>query len=34
MFKTEREDYQFKWEDIGDIEMGRPNLGNTMKVAV
>jgi predicted hydrocarbon binding protein len=34
MFKTEREDYQFKWEDIGDIEMGRPNLGNTMNVAV
>lgn len=34
MFKTEREDYQFKWEDIGDIEMGRPNLGNSMNVAV
>ncbi len=34
MFKSERETYQFKWEDIGDIEKGRPNLGNTMNVAV
>ena len=34
MFKTERETYQFKWQDIGDIEKGRPNLGNLMNVAV
>jgi hypothetical protein len=34
MFKNERDTYQFKWEDIGDIEKGRPNLGNTMNVAV
>ncbi|HEX9023589.1 MAG TPA: V4R domain-containing protein [Geobacteraceae bacterium] len=34
MFGDERETYQFKWQDIGDIEKGRPNLGNTMNVAV
>lgn len=34
MFKNERETYQFKWKDIGDIEKGRPNLGNMMNVAV
>jgi C4-dicarboxylate-specific signal transduction histidine kinase len=34
MFKTERESYQFKWDDIGDIEKGRPNLGNSINVAV
>jgi len=34
MFKNERDTYQFKWEDIGDIKKGRPNLGNTMNVAV
>jgi hypothetical protein len=26
--------YNFKWSDIGDIELGRPNLGNTTNVAV
>jgi uncharacterized protein len=34
MFKNERESYQFRWADIGDIELGRPNLGNGMNVAV
>ena len=34
MFKEEREDCQFNWEMIGDIDVGRPNLGNTMDVAV
>ena len=34
MFKSGGETYQFKWEDIGDIEKGRPNLGNMMNVAV
>lgn len=30
-----REDgYIFKWADIGDIEIGRPNLGPTTNVAV
>lgn len=26
--------YNFKWEDIGDIELGRPNLGQLTHVAV
>lgn len=26
--------YQFQWKHLGDIELGRPNLGNTMSVAV
>ena len=26
--------YNFQWKDLGDIELGRPNLGNTMSVAV
>jgi predicted hydrocarbon binding protein len=26
--------YHFQWKDLGDIELGRPNLGNTMSVAV
>ena len=34
MFKEEREDCEFNWEMIGDIDAGRPNLGNTMDVAV
>ena len=34
MFKEERDDLQFDWGMIGDIAAGRPNLGNTMDVAV
>ena len=26
--------YNFQWKDLGDIELGRPNLGNTMSVTV
>jgi uncharacterized protein len=32
MFKSEF--YRFNWKDLGDIEVGRPNLGNLMNVAV
>ena len=32
MFKSGN--YRFSWKDLGDIEAGRPNLGNLMKVAV
>ena len=28
------EDLNFKWKDIGDIELGRPNLGPLTHVAV
>ena len=34
MFKEERENSMFEWNMIGDIHEGRPNLGNTMDVAV
>ena len=34
MFKEEREELQFDWSMLGDIAEGRPNLGNTMSVAV
>lgn len=27
MFKEERQNYKFKWQDLGDIDTGRPNLG-------
>lgn len=28
------DNYTFQWKDIGDIELGRPNLGNSTNVAV
>lgn len=34
MFKEAREELQFDWSMLGDIAEGRPNLGNTMSVAV
>uniref|UniRef100_A0A7V4G901 4-vinyl reductase n=1 Tax=Desulfobacca acetoxidans TaxID=60893 RepID=A0A7V4G901_9BACT len=34
MFKEEREDSQFAWSMLGDIEAGRPNLGPLVHVAV
>lgn len=34
MFKEEREESQFDWGMIGDIKLGRPNLGTTTEVAV
>ena len=27
MFKEERDYTRFSWDDLGDIEKGRPNLG-------
>ncbi|MFC1557136.1 V4R domain-containing protein [candidate division KSB1 bacterium] len=32
MFKEERDHPKFKWEDLGNIEMGRPNLGQSVPV--
>jgi predicted hydrocarbon binding protein len=34
MFKEEREESQFEWSMLGDIEAGRPNLGPMVHVAV
>ncbi len=34
MFKEERQNCKFNWEMIGNIDAGRPNLGNTMDVSV
>lgn len=28
------EHYQFQWDDLGDIDLGRPNLGQMVPVAV
>lgn len=32
MFKEEREELKFCWDDLGDIQQGRPNLGDTTTV--
>jgi uncharacterized protein len=32
MFKEERSHNKFAWKDLGDIELGRPNLGLTVPV--
>lgn len=34
MFKEERQELQFDWSMLGNVAEGRPNLGNTMEVAV
>ena len=34
MFKEEREESQFEWSMLGDIEGGRPNLGPMVHVSV
>lgn len=34
MFKEERDYNRFSWEDIGDPESGRPNLGLSVSVSV
>ncbi len=34
MFTEEREELLFEWQMIGDVEMGRPNLGVQMDVSV
>lgn len=32
MFKEERQNYKFTWQDLGDINTGRPNLGSQVPV--
>jgi len=34
MFKEEREKQSFKWEMLGDIQLGRPNLGSTVELSI
>ena len=34
MFKEEREESQFEWSMLGDIEKGRPNLGPMVHVSI
>lgn len=34
MFREERTQSQFEWQDLGDIAVGRPNLGPMTSVAV
>ena len=34
MFKEDRDRYRFQWKDLGDISLGRPNLGTSTSVAV
>ena len=34
MFKEERDENQFEWSMLGDIDEGRPNLGPLVNVAV
>ena len=34
MFKESREDSNFDWKDLGNIEDGRPNLGGLVPVSV
>ena len=31
---TEKNEYRFEWKDLGNIAVGRPNLGPSTKVAV
>lgn len=34
MFKEDRSEQRFSWSDLGDIEKGRPNLGDTISVTL
>ena len=34
MFTEERTDFRFEWSHLGDIALGRPNLGQTTTVAI
>jgi predicted hydrocarbon binding protein len=34
MFKEERDEFKFEWSHLGDIKLGRPNLGPKTSVAV
>ncbi len=32
--EAQKNDYTFSWTDLGDVELGRPNLGNSASVLV
>jgi len=34
MFREERDESRFRWQDLGDVAEGRPNLGPELPVAV
>lgn len=34
MFREDRSELKFEWSQLGDIQLGRPNLGKTTTVAV
>jgi hypothetical protein len=34
MFKEERDSQNFKWDMLGDIALGRPNLGSTVELSI
>lgn len=34
MFKEERDIQNFKWNMLGDIQLGRPNLGSTVELSI
>ncbi len=34
MFKKERDVFEFKWSHLGDITLGRPNMGPSTSVAI
>lgn len=34
MFKEDRDEFKFEWSHLGDIKLGRPNLGPKTSVAV
>jgi uncharacterized protein len=34
MFKEERDSLKFKWDMLGDIRLGRPNLGSTVELSM
>lgn len=34
MFKEERDKLEFRWNDIGNIQEGRPNLGDVITVTI
>ena len=34
MFNENRDEFKFEWDHLGDINLGRPNLGTTTHVAV
>ncbi len=34
MFKEDSNEFRFEWSHLGDIELGRPNMGPTTSVAI